>query len=329
MITPHIQMHAPDRNPSPGSARTGDVTPADAEPGSEAPWREFANFFTYLRQIGGLLAQVGISSPAEQAEVDSIAATLRAAIGYLLYTRTQPLTVPQVTDDLGTPPHLTSHALEALHEEGALVRTGGLFWVRDDGGQLPTVRDWVLMRLRAQLAGGVHPPGRKISEDALAAALGIGKYEVAECLSVLKREQVVRGSAWAWFPRVRPVGLAAAPRLPLPVPPPAPYSRTEVLEAVAPLGHGFYHTSVAVRPGSGSWHRARALAAQVVAELPAAENEPQEFAFGMLREIAGALAPHEPSARAWHTACVAEAIRTALVLLPPAALPADPSGDRA
>ncbi|MFG2972406.1 hypothetical protein ACGFYY_05290 [Streptomyces sp. NPDC048331] len=300
----------------------------DEAPGSEAPWREVRDALSYLRQIGqvaGLLVRAGIL-PEERDDVAEIAATLRAAIGYRLYTRTQPLTAPQLSDDLGlgTPPRLTAHALETLREEGALVRKGGLYWVRDDCEPLPTARDLKLARLRSQLAGGAHPRGRAISEDAVAATLGIGKYEAAGYLGILKGEDLVWGTAWAWVPTMSAARTAGPPRLPLPVLP-GLYSRKEILDAVTPLTHNHHRLMAVAVPDSAPWHRTRAMAAQVIAALPPARDGKQELAFGLLREIATALAPYEPWARAWHTACLAHATVAALVLLP-LALPGDPSG---
>lgn len=308
----------------PGSCRAGDSIPTAGEPtGSESPWREVGHAFAFLwqfRQVGGLLANAGIL-PDERAAVAGITAALRAAIDYLLYTRTQPLTLSQLADDLGAPPRLTALALTMLCEEGALIRKGGLYWVPDDGKPPPTPMDWTLTRLRSQITEGVHPQGQPISATAVGVTLGIGKYRTLEFFGILRREGLIQADNLAWILTPKAMRLAGPPRLPLPATPPVPYPLAEILDTVKRLNHSRPRPTAPAWSGSGPWHRTRAMAAQILAGLPAAEDEEQEFAFRVLAEISAALAPYEPSARAWHTACLATAIQSVLDVFPHDALP--------
>ncbi|WP_189829131.1 hypothetical protein [Streptomyces subrutilus] len=265
-----------------------------------------------MRQVGHLLQRLTRPGP----EPDEIARMIRAAIHYDLYTRTQPLTIPQLAGDLGADPAATALAVEELVVSGVLIKDGTLYRLCGDG-PVPTAHDRILMRLHSQIAAKVHPPYHPLPIEQLARTLGTSEWHMPLYFGHLRRAGLVWHTDDGWIllqganRRVR-----RPPRLTAPPPPPVPFTGREIAEAAAALNHAKGPASVPVYRGDRSWSRLRAMAVQVLATLPAATDEDGRLAVRTLTELSTALAPHEPWARTWHTACLATAIDDALTLLP-------------
>lgn len=270
--------------------------------------------------LAGTSTDAGEPAADLAAEANGIADTIRAAITYRAYTSSQPLTAPQIADDLGARAVPAAAALELLHREEILARSGdgGLYWVRDARDLPNRVLDWAVERVRAQLTTSLHP-GSPFPVDLTESLLDVGSHSGLPGL--LRHQGLLRRGAWIV---TRQAGeLPSPPRVPLPRPPEIPFTRSEITETIAALPHDRSSTQIAARPDSRPWHRVRAMAAQVIASLPAVMRAEQVVVFAALADLATALAPYEPTARRWHVASLAKAIGAALASAEESDDPAD------
>lgn len=245
------------------------------------------------------------------AEANTIADTIRAAITYRAYTSTQPLTAPQIADDLSARAVPAAGALELLHREELLARSGdgALYWVRDARDLPNRVLDWAVERVRAQLATSLHP-GSPFPVDLMESLLHVGSHSGLPGL--LRHQGLLRREGRAWVVSRQARELPSPPRVPLPRPRAIPFPHSEITETVAALRHDASRTPMPAYPASRPWHRTREMAAQVIASLPPVTNAEQVVVFAALADLATALAPYEPAARRWHVASLARAIGVAL-----------------
>lgn len=244
-------------------------------------------------------------------EAYEIVGTIRAAITYRAYTRAQPLTVPQIADDLGARPVPAAAALELLHGEQVLARSsgGGLYWVLDSRDLPNRVVDWAVERTRAYIATSLHP-GSPFPVDLTESLLRVGSH--SGLTGLLRHQGLLRREGRAWTVTRQAGNLPSPPRVPLPPPREVPFTRSEVTETIAALRHDASRTPMPAYPCSRLWHRTRAMAAQVIASLPPVTNAEQVVVFAALADLATALAPYEPAARWWHVASLARALGAAL-----------------
>ncbi|MFJ9547887.1 hypothetical protein [Streptomyces erythrochromogenes] len=270
--------------------------------------------------LAGTGAEACEAAAGLAAEAYKIADTIRAAITYRAYTRSQPLTAPQIADDLGARPVAAAAALELLHREQVLDRSGdgGLYWVRD-GRDLPNrVVDWAAEQVRMQLATGLHPAGSVFRVDLAEVLLNVGSlYDLP---GLLQSNGLLRCASGRWVVTRNAGKLPPPPLVPEPAPRDAPFTRDEILGTVTVLRHDRRRIPPPARAGGDSWHRLRAMAVYVQAFLPpTAISGEQAFVNAALSVFASVLAPLEPAARQQHVASLATAIDAAL-----ATLPADP-----
>ncbi|MFF5781858.1 hypothetical protein ACFY7Y_33700 [Streptomyces virginiae] len=265
-------------------------------------------------------------SAGTETEAVEIAGRIRSAAEYRLYTRTQPLTVPQLAADLGVRPASAAVALELLHREQFLEQVrdrgadGGLYRVRVQQ-DLPTLTvDWAVEQVRMQLATGLHPAGSVFRIDLAEVLFNVGT--LPDLPRQLQSQGLLRRAGGQWVVTRNARKLPRPPR----VSEPAPhhrvvFTRDEILVTVTMLRHDGRRIPLPARADVDSWHRLRAMAAHVQAALPpVATSGEQAFVNAALSVGSWVLAPLEPTARRWHVAWLATAIDAAL-----ATLPADPA----
>ncbi|WP_406076123.1 hypothetical protein [Streptomyces virginiae] len=245
------------------------------------------------------------------AEAHEAVGTIRAAITYRAYTRAQPLTVSQIADDLGARPITAAAALDLLHREQVLARSGdgGLFWVLDSGDLPNRAVDWALERTRAFLATSLRP-GSPFPVEYMESILNVGSHSGLPGL--LRHQGLLRREGRAWTVTRQAGNLPTPPRVPLPPPRDIPFTLSEIIEAVAELQAEASRTWIPAYPGNRLWDRTRAMAAQVIASLPPVMNAEQAVDFAALADLATALPPYEPAARRWHVASLGRAIGASL-----------------
>lgn len=283
----------------------------------EGPWSDTLapGLVEQERAVWNLLAGAGTEAcePAAglAAEAHEIAGTIRAAITYRAYTRSQPLTAPQIADDLRARTVAAAAALALLHREEVLARSGdgGLYWVLDCRNLPNQVVDWAFEQSRARLATSLHP-GRAFPVDLMESLFNVGSHSGLP--SLLRHEGLLRREGRAWTVTREAGRLPRPPRVRLPLPREIAFTHTEIIETVATLRHDLMRAPIPARLDSRPWHRTRAIAAQVIACLPPVINAGQASVFAALADLATALAPYEPAARQWHVASLAKAIGAAL-----------------
>ncbi|MGP3690874.1 helix-turn-helix domain-containing protein [Streptomyces sp. IBSNAI002] len=281
-------------------------------------------FVEQARAVGQVLASACSTMPLEpasgaagiEAKTGEIAEAIRSAIEYSLYTRSQPLTVPQLAGDLGARPAAAAAALEKLCAEDVLGRggDGGLYRVRDTRALPRRTVDRAVEQVRMQLASGLHQAGSVFRVDVAEVLLNVGS--LADLPGLLRRQGLIRREAGLWVVTRHAAKLPRPPRVSFPAPRSVPFSREEIFGTVTVLRHDQRRIPGPVRAGSDSWHLLRAMAAQVHAALPPAASGEEAVVQAALSVFASVLAPQEPAARRWQARSIATAIDAALATLP-------------